>query len=227
MKTSRSLSIVAWGIGMILVAALPAGVARAQAPTVRALVLSDLGETAGIEAILAAEGWEVSSSNDPSIDISDLTSNYDVVWIPAATSSTPPHVLVTGELVVFTLSGGVVVVTGVDGASLDVAPGGTDAEALSSGAGPVSIVDTDHPSISGAGIGGTVLTAAELDPSGVGGRGSLQNTPDGAIVIAQNSDGPVAVEYSHGNGHVLISSLRDPAYACTRNVVLYAGSLVP
>lgn len=213
---------------VLVVATLAAGIARAQSPPVRALVLTDLGESSEIAALMEAEGWNVTATEVLDLDPSDLSSQFDVVWIPAETNSDAVHQLVDGELVLFALEGGVVVVTGVDGTSLDIAPGGVDADALpAAGAGTVTIVAVDHPSITGAGIGGSALTDADLDPTGGGGRGSLHNTPDDGVVIAQNADGPVAVEYGHGDGHVLVATLLDPVDACAKNVVLYAGSLVP
>ena len=125
-------------------------------------------------------------------------------------------------------------VTGVSGdlletgTSVDIAPGGADAKALpDGGAGPMAIVAPDHPLVTGEGIGGSALTADDLDPAAGGGRGSLLSAPEGAIVIAQNSEGPSVLEYEHGEGRVLVDALLDPSDACTLNVVLYVESLVP
>ena len=230
------LTAILGGCALTLLVVLPSGKTRAQdAPDpVRALVLTELGESAGLVTIMEAQGWNVTTALVPNVGSDDLLSQFDVVWIPAQATAVALHLLVGGKLVVFTLEGGVVVVTGVSGApletgtSVDIAPGGPDAKALpAAGAGAVTIVAVDHASITGAGIGGTALTAADLDPTAGGGRGSLSNAPTGAIVIAQNSEGPVAVEYGFGDGHVLVSTLLDPSDACTRNAVLYAESLVP
>jgi hypothetical protein len=212
---------------LVALVALSAEIAWAQSPPVRALVLTDLGESAGIATTMRAEGWTVTESDLVDLASRDLLSQFEVVWIPGERNSGALHDLVDGELVVFALEGGVVVVSGVNGASMDVAPGGIDAQALTTGAGAVSISSASHASITGDGIGGSALTDADLDPTGGGGRGSLHEVPAGAVVIAQNADGPVAVEYGHGDGHVLVATLYDPVDACTRNVVLYAGSLIP
>lgn len=207
--------------------ALTTGVAQ-ESTSVRALVLTDLGDASAVSAMMQSAGWAVTTSESLEIDTSNLSSQFDVVWIPAENNSGQLYSIVDGDLMVFALDGGVVVVTGVNGTALDVAPGGPDAFALpETGAGSVSIVTADHPSLTGSGIAGASITAADLDPTSSGGRASLRNAPEGAIVIAQNSQGPAAVEYPYGGGRVLVSSLLDPTPACTGNLVLYAGSLVP
>ena len=46
-----------------------------------------------------------------------------------------------------------------------------------------------------------------------------------ATVIAENSLGPVVVEYPLGDGRVLVRALESPSASCDENFVRYVGSL--
>jgi hypothetical protein len=64
-----------------------------------------------------------------------------------------------------------------------------------------------HPFITGQGFGGELLTNAAFanwDPTD---RGFLTNVPADATVILRNPSGPTLIEYPHGNGKVIVTTL--------------------
>jgi hypothetical protein len=64
-----------------------------------------------------------------------------------------------------------------------------------------------HPFMTGEGYGGEPLTASAFagwDPTD---RGFLTNVPPGATTILRNPRGPTLIEYNHGAGKVLVSTL--------------------
>jgi hypothetical protein len=225
-KAARAL--MACGLALAVLTLAPPSAAQYDPGPVKALVPTDFGDVTDIVATMEAQGWNVTAASFLDLEEDDALAQYDVVWISAQTDSAVLHSLVDTVLDLFAKKGGVVVVTSVNGTSLDIAPGGTDASVLPpGGAGAVAIVAADHTIVTGAGIGGVTLTASDFDPTGSGGRGSLHNAPEGSVVIAQNSDGPVLLEHAHGDGHVLVSTLLDPEVTCSQNLVLYVESLVP
>ncbi len=64
-----------------------------------------------------------------------------------------------------------------------------------------------HPYITGEGYGGEPLTAQSLNGWGPSDRGHLTNVPEDATVVLTNADGPTWVEYNHGAGRVIVSTL--------------------
>ena len=64
-----------------------------------------------------------------------------------------------------------------------------------------------HPFITGEGFGGVPLAAASFanwDPTD---RGYLTNVPANATIILRNPSGPTMIEYPHGNGKVIVTTL--------------------
>lgn len=215
----------------VVVAELDAG---GDPPTVRALVLTDLGDPGDIVTRMQAHGWEVTTSGVLPLLSPDTDgfSAFNLVWIPAQANFPGIHRLVTsGALDVFIKQGGVLVVADADpeGVWPDLAPGGADVEALpAGGAGPLTITTPDHPMITGAGTGGVPVTAEDLDPQGTGGRAGVINAPqqDGLVVVASNSLGAALLEHTHGSGRVLISALLNATENCVENTLLYIQSIV-
>lgn len=204
-------------------------------PLVQALVVSDLGDPAGIVARMNVVGWEVTTM--PTLEVSGLgtaaLAAYDIVWIPASTNYPALRILVEdgGPVEEFVRNGGTLVVMGVspDGLWLDVAPGGVEAKALpADGAGPVEIELADHPLITGEGIGDLTLVSSDFDPNQTGGHGTLFNQPEGAgtNLITTNQAGAVTLEYHHGAGHCFVSTSFQERNVCKDNVLLYNQSLV-
>jgi hypothetical protein len=64
-----------------------------------------------------------------------------------------------------------------------------------------------HPFITGAGFGGEPLATASFanwDPTD---RGYLTNVPADATIVLRNPSGPTLIEYPHGNGKVIVTTL--------------------
>jgi hypothetical protein len=216
---------LAVGVGFVF---LQAPIADAQLPGPRALVLNDLGEYEGIAAQMRLCNWDVATVSTLKL-ISAGTpglADYDVVWIPAQSNYPALRRLAeTGSpLEGFVRTGGVVVVMGLspDRLWIDVALGGMDVKPLfPEGAGAVTIAAPDHPMISGTGTGGQPLTNEDLDPGATGGTGNILNPPEGSEVIANNTAGPVVVDYRYRAGHVFVSALQREQDICRANVFLY------
>ena len=219
---------------LLLAIAIDRTLAQSADP-VKALVVEGLGDTVAIVATMQSLGWEVTTAGVLDVDqqfVNGLNA-YDVVWVTAGTDVRPMQLLARPGNILdqFAAAGGVVVVTDVSPPNhiwLDIAPGGLDAQTLpASGAGAVTIAATEHPLISGTGIGGVTLNAAYLDPELSGGGCCVVNPPDNsaAVVIAQNSIGPVLLEHTHGTGHVLVSALLNQQDNCTQNVLYYVEFL--
>jgi hypothetical protein len=129
----------------------------------------------------------------------------------------------------FVSSGGVAVINaaGLLGEQLDIAPRGVGF----SGAAPhdsETILTPVHPYFTGLGYAGDTLTVANFNGWQPTDLGTLTNVPADATVLLRNSDGPALVEYTHGAGRVIVSSLRYcwedellPEFA-TRNLLRYS-----
>ena len=64
-----------------------------------------------------------------------------------------------------------------------------------------------HPFITGEGYGGLPLSTISFDDWGPSDRGYLTNLPPGATILLRNSRGPTLIEYIHGAGKVIVSTL--------------------
>jgi hypothetical protein len=134
-----------------------------------------------------------------------------------------------GFIDLFVSSGGVAVINaaGQLGEQLDIAPRGVGF------AGPSphdseTILAPTHPYFTGLGYAGDTLTVANFNGWQPTDLGTLTNVPADATVLLRNGDGPALVEYAHGEGRVIVSSLRYcwedellPAFA-TRNLLRYS-----
>ncbi len=215
----------------VVVAELDAG---GDPATVRALVVSDLGDPGDIVTRMQAHGWEVTTSGVLPLLSSGTEgfAEFNLVWIPAQANFPGIHRLVSsGALDMFIKQGGVMVMTDVDPDVVwpDIAPGGADAAALpADGAAPLTITTPEHPMITGEGIGGTPLTAQDLDPQGTGGQGCIINAPQQSapVTIASNSLGPALVEHTHESGRVLLAALLNATENYVENTLLYIQSIV-
>ena len=230
------LTAILGGCALTLLVVIPSSQTLAHnAPDpVRALVLNDLGAYASVVTSMQTRGWEVTTAGVLEVQAggADFLLPFDIVWIPAQANLPGLQELAKtgGVLDLFAYGGGVVAVMDItpDDLWLDIAPGGSDAEALpAAGAGTVTIAAATHPLITGTGIGGQPLVDANLDPQATGGRGCVLNAPDesNAVVIAQNTIGPVVLEHSRGTGHIFVCALLNQAESCTENIVLYVQSL--
>ena len=70
-----------------------------------------------------------------------------------------------------------------------------------------SINRPTHPFITGQGFGGEPLSSARFASWNPTDRGYLTNVPADATIILRNSSGPTMIEYPHGNGKVIVTTL--------------------
>ena len=130
----------------------------------------------------------------------------------------------------FVSLGGVAVlnVAGSLGDQLNIAPDGVG---FSSAAQHLSeqILTPLHPYITGAGFGGEVLGTGDFANWQPTDYGTLTGLPVNASVLLANNDGPSLVEYQHGDGRVIVSTLAycwdgKPASqeAAARNLLRYS-----
>jgi hypothetical protein len=67
--------------------------------------------------------------------------------------------------------------------------------------------DPNHPYIRGEGYGGEPLTRQSFVGWGPTDQGFLTSVPDDATIVLSNVDGPSWIEYKHGNGRVIMTTL--------------------
>lgn len=212
--------------------------APAQAAATNAIVLTDLGDPEStIPARMQELGWQVTTARCLEVQgpRASAVTSADVFWVTANSKNALLENLVKagGVLDTFARQGGIVVVTGVDPDFISVAaaPGGVRAtDHITNGEEAVAIADADHPVITGAGIGGAVLTDQSLDPTATGANGAIDMPPaiqGGATVIASDAHGPVIVEYPLDAGRVILSTIASEGASCTSNLLLYLQSLRP
>lgn len=108
----------------------------------------------------------------------------------------------------FVRLGGVAVLHlgGTRGDQENVAPGGVG---FTAGAqhNNETIETPDHPYFTGAGYGGRQLSAQDFSSWQPTDSGILTNLPENATVLLRNNNGPSLVEYIHGEGKVIVSTL--------------------
>jgi hypothetical protein len=159
---------------------------------------------------------------------------YQVVYVAPDMSATDYDQLRSmvgpgGFIDEFVRSGGVAVINlaGTLGEQLDVAPGGVGFS------GPQThdsemILAPAHPYFTGLGFGGEMLDAANFNDWQPTDLGTLTGLPEDALILLANANGPALAEYRHGDGRVIVSSLRFcwsnemlPAFAA-RNLLRYS-----
>jgi len=108
----------------------------------------------------------------------------------------------------FVSLGGVAVinVAGELGSQLAVAPDGVGFDA-STQHNDEAIDQSLHPYITGIGFGGEPLDPTDFHGWSPTDYGMLTNLPERANVLLENSDGPSWVEYQHGDGRVIVTTL--------------------
>jgi hypothetical protein len=203
-----------------------------------AIVLTDLGvPESTIPARMQELGWQVTTARCLEVQgpKASAVASADVFWVTASSKNALLENLVKpgGVLDTFARQGGIVVVTGVnpDFVSVAAAPGGVRAtEHTANGEEAVNITDATHPVITGAGIGGVVLTNQSLDPTATGANGCIAVPPaiqGSATVIASDAHGPAIIEYPLDAGRVILSTIASAGASCTSNLLLYLQSLRP
>jgi hypothetical protein len=113
-----------------------------------------------------------------------------------------------GSIDEFVLRGGVAVINagGLTADQIDIAPRGVD---FTTGTthNSVTIAAPAHPFFNGADYGGATLQASQFANWQPTDYGVLGDVPEDATVLLRNADGPAMIEYNHGLGRVIVSSL--------------------
>jgi Zn-dependent metalloprotease/subtilisin family serine protease len=166
-----------------------------------------------------------------------LFATYDNLYFAVNASATDYQNLRTAVTVgqpleQFVTLGGTLVLNlaGNNGNQTDLGPGGLDYDRTYAHE-TATIVDPQHPFITGIGYGGTALTSNLFNTWSSTDHGNLTGLPVGAVMLLQNSNGTSMVEYPWGAGRVIASTLTygwagstvrfGPAFS---NEVLYAAS---
>ncbi|MBP1686892.1 MAG: hypothetical protein H6Q33_3035 [Deltaproteobacteria bacterium] len=114
-----------------------------------------------------------------------------------------------GVIEQFVDAGGVAVINaaGTAGDQANIAPDGVGITASQNNAETIAQDATSHPYITGLGTGGFPLSAADFDNWAPTDGGIVDPVPSGATRVLQNSAGPTWVEYRHGEGKVIVTTL--------------------
>ena len=167
-----------------------------------------------------------------------LRASFDVIYFCVSPSAADYASLRTavapgGSLEAFASLGGTLVlnVAGNSGNQSDIAPGAVDYDRSVTHE-SAAIVDPAHPYVTGAGFGGTPLTASMFLNWNSTDHGKLLALAPGATEILRNADGVSMAEYPWGAGRVIISTLTlgwvdagaEHSGAPFNNQLLYAAS---
>jgi hypothetical protein len=114
-----------------------------------------------------------------------------------------------GFIDVFVRLGGVAVINAAGLATEQpaIAPRGVGFLRTASFHNSETILDLSHPYITGDGYGGEPLSAADFVGWGATDQGIITNVPPDATVLLENIDGPSWIEYNHGAGRVIVTTL--------------------
>ena len=149
----------------------------------------------------------VSEGEFGTVTLDDLN-DFPVVYLEPEWENYANLTNVMEELTSYVNGGGVLVVNvaGNIGGRTNIAPGGVDYDRSTTHEGEF-IQAPDHPYSTGAGYDGTALAESNFISWNSTDHGVLTDLPPNATVILQSLDGPSLVEYSFGNGRVLVSTL--------------------
>ncbi len=113
-----------------------------------------------------------------------------------------------GAIAQFVALGGVAVINlaGTQGDQTAVAPDGVGFSNQTQH-NSEDILASNHPYITGLGFGGEALTADDFAGWQPTDFGTLDNLPPARTVVLDNGDGPSWVEYQHGAGRVIVTTL--------------------
>jgi hypothetical protein len=142
-----------------------------------------------------------------------LRASYEVIYVAPNLGSADYTLLqgmvqTGGSIEQFVFLGGVAVinVSGTGSDQTDVAPDGV--AFVSAGQhNDEQILLSDHPSITGVGFAGEVLSVADFSGWLPTDYGRLFSLPKSANVVLQNTAGPSWAEYTHGDGRVIVTTL--------------------
>ncbi len=189
-----------------------------------------------LAAALGFSGGEKTFGNIAASDPNTLRNTYQVIYVaPGLTAGDygflQAMVVAGGVIEQFVASGGVAVinVAGSLGDQQNIAPDGVGFSAASVHDAEDIPAET-HPYITGVGSGGEPLSSDDFSNWQHTDLGVLTNLPAGATTVLTNTDGgPSWVEYRHGNGRVIVTTLTyctlsEPASqgAAARNLLRYS-----
>jgi hypothetical protein len=186
-------------------------------------------------------GFRNASTSFPSLatkDAASLRNLYQVIYVAPGLNADDYTLL--GQLVApggtieqFVSSGGVAVINaaGSYGDQPSIAPDGVGfSAATTTDHNSETIEAATHPYITGVGFGGEALGTGDFEGWQQTDLGTLTNLPGGITLVLRNSDGgPSWVEYRHGDGRVIVTTLTyctsgepNSQQAAARNLLRYS-----
>jgi hypothetical protein len=190
---------------------------------------SSLATSLGLSG--AVKTFQAINESDPG----QLRNTYKVIYVAPDLNGEDygflqQMVALNGTIERFVSSGGVAVINaaGTNGDQLAIAPDDVgfsaatehDSETIEAGT---------HRYITGAGFGGEVLGAGDFEAWQHTDLGTLTGGPEDATIVLTNTDGPSWIEYRHGDGRVIVTTLTycsndEPKsrQAAARNLLLYS-----
>ncbi len=171
------------------------------------LALDKINELPGLSA--TSVSWPVIAASSGA----GLRAAYEVICFAVDPSGTDyanlRSAVAPGQpLEQFVSLGGTLVlnVAGNNGSQADLGPGGLDYDRSFTHE-FATLLRPAHPYVTGAGYGGTALTAAMFNNWGLTDHGTLTGLPSGAVELLANGQGASMIEYAWGAGRVIASTL--------------------
>jgi hypothetical protein len=175
--------------------------------------------------------FQTISGSDPA----QLRNTYQVIYVPPGLNSEDygflqQMVAENGTIERFVRFGGVAVinVAGTHGDQSGIAPDDVGFSAATEHDSE-KIEAATHPYITGAGFGGEALGAGDFEGWQETDLGTLTGGPQEPTIVLTNSDGPSWVEYRHGDGRVIVTTLTyctsgepNSQQAAARNLLRYS-----
>ncbi|MGD0948888.1 MAG: hypothetical protein ABSA52_15860 [Candidatus Binatia bacterium] len=191
----------------------------------------NLASSLGLDA--AAQTFQKISDSDAAA----LRNLYKVIYVAPGLNSEDygflqQMVTLSGTIEQFVSSGGVAVINaaGALGNQPNIAPDGVGFSATAHDSETIEANAISHPYITGVGFGGDALGAADFDGWQSTDLGTLTGWPEDATIVLTNGDGPSWVEYRHGDGRVIVTTLTyctssepNSQGAAARNLLLYSS----
>jgi hypothetical protein len=188
-----------------------------------------------LAANLGLFGAEKTFQTIANSDAAALRNLYKVIYVAPGLNSKDygflqQMVTLNGTIEQFVSSGGVAVINaaGAFGNQPNIAPDGVGFSATAHDS--ETIEAATHPYITGVGFGGDALGDADFDGWQPTDLGTLTGWPQGATIVLTNGDGPSWVEYRHGAGRVIVTTLTyctssepNSQGAAARNLLRYSS----
>lgn len=177
----------------------------------------DLYRNLAVQLIARTATFEQTAIQDPS----DLRNLVRGIYISPGLTSTEYDALRNlvkpgGVIEQFVYLGGVAIINAA-GATTDQANIAPDGVGITVGPHDAeTILDGSHPYITGLGTGGFPLSPTDFDNEHWGAQidlGIVDPLPGGTHTVLQNSAGPSWIEYRHGDGRVIVTTLNYCAVA--------------